>query len=73
MDHVYESVALTTRPQSLMYCLSHILLLYFGRVSNFSRVQLSITVNIRHCMGMNNFLSEADLVSISICFYQNYK
>ena len=27
-----------------------------------------MTVNIRHCMRMNKFLSEADLVSINICF-----
>ena len=27
-------------------------------------------MNIRHCMRMNNFLSEADLVSINICFNQ---
>ena len=39
---------------------------YFEHVCNFRRVQLSITVNIRHCMRMNNFLSEADLVSINI-------
>ena len=29
-------------------------------------------MNIRHCMRMNNFLSETDLVSINICFNQNY-
>ena len=39
---------------------------YFERVCKFRRVQLSTTVNIRHCMRMNNFLSEADLVSINI-------
>ena len=39
---------------------------YFERVCNFRRLQLSITVNTRHCMRMNNFLSEADLVSINI-------
>ena len=27
-------------------------------------------MNIRHCMRMNNFLSEAYLVSINICFNQ---
>ena len=27
-------------------------------------------MNIRHCMRMNTFLSEADLVSINICFNQ---
>ena len=26
----------------------------------------ALTVNIRHCLRMNNFLSEADLVSINI-------
>ena len=30
-------------------------------------------MNICHCMRMNNFLSVADLVSINICFNQNYK
>ena len=52
--------------------MSLILFSYFELVCNFRRVQLSITVNIRHCMRMNNFLSEADLVSINICFNQNY-
>ena len=33
----------------------------------------AITVNIRYCMRMNKFLSEADLVSINICFNQSYK
>ena len=50
--------------------MSIILFSYFEHVCNFRRVQLSITVNIRHCMRMNNFLSEADLVSINICFNQ---
>ena len=45
---------------------------YFEHVCNFRRVQLSKTVNIRHCMRMNNFLSEAGLVSINICINQNY-
>ena len=42
-------------------------------LETFRRVQLSITVNIRHCIRMNNFLSEADLVSFNICFNQKYK
>ena len=50
--------------------MSLILFCYFEHVCNFRRVQLSITVNIRHCMRMNNFLSEADLVSINICINQ---
>ena len=53
--------------------MSLILFYYFERVCKFRRVQLSTTVNIRHCMRMNNFLSEADLVSINICFNQNYR
>ena len=28
-------------------------------------------MNIRHCNRINNFLSEADLVSINMCFNQN--
>ena len=71
--HVHESAILTTRPQSLLYYIFIILLSNFEHVCNFRRVQLSITVNIRHCMRMNNFLSEADLASINICFNQNYK
>ena len=58
---------------TLLYCMYLISLSYFKHVCNFRRVQLSITVNIRHCMRMNNFLSEADLASINICFNQNYK
>ena len=71
--HVYESAVLPTRPQSLLYCSSLTSFSYLKHVGNFRRVQLSITVNIRHCMRMNNFLSKADLVSINICFNQNYE
>ena len=75
-DDTYMSkltVDLTTRPQGLLHWKSLISFSYFEHVCNFRRVQLSITVNIRHCMRMTDFLSEADLVSINICFNQNYK
>ena len=58
--------------------MSLILFSYLEHVCNFRRVQLSITVKIRHCMRMNNFLSEADLfplkfVSIKITNkHENY-
>ena len=51
----------TTRSQRLL------LLFVFICPSFYALIKGTVIVNIRHCISMNNFLSEADLVSLKNC------